>query len=190
MLVEMRESDGKKQKAKGAGKADASRKLHGLVQQRMERTFGATTPSNKAPPSPRLSPSHPLVVRHPQFQNAIHGNTPDDHPNQMPYEVLLRHHYPTVSALLESAEKQDVSEWADWSESKRIFLPVLLSLWKQLGRPEIKWPTMPHLPPLDVCSCVLQSYWIGMGWAKMPNLWIEQKIFCLSGFALASGGKA
>jgi len=108
-------------------------------------------------------------VRHPQFQNAIHGNTPDDHPNQMPYEVLLRHHYPTVSALLESAEKQDVSEWADWSESKRIFLPVLLSLWKQLGRPEIRWPTMPHLPPLDVCSCVLQSYWIGMGWAKMPN---------------------
>ncbi len=109
------------------------------------------------------------MVRHPQFQNAIHEGSPDAQPNQMPYEVLLRHHYPTVSALLESAETQDVSEWESWSESKRIFLPVLLSLWKQLGRPEIKWPIMPHLPALDVCSCVLNSYWVGMGWAKMPN---------------------
>jgi hypothetical protein len=67
MLGEMRESDAKKQKAKGGSKADASRKLHGLVQQRMERTFGAITPSNKATPSPRLSPSHPLVVEPSRF---------------------------------------------------------------------------------------------------------------------------
>ncbi len=108
-------------------------------------------------------------VRHQQFQIPTDAGSSDAQPNQMPYEVLLRHHYPTVSALLESAEKQDESEWVDWSESKRIFLPVLLSLWKQLGRPEIRWPIMPHLPALNVCSCVLNSYWVGMGWAKMPN---------------------
>lgn len=101
-------------------------------------------------------------VRHQRSQNTTRDNSSDGLPSHAPYEVLLRHHYKTVSELLERAERQDVSEWADWSESKRIFLPVLLSLWKQLGRPEIKWPIMLHLPALDLCHCVLESYWRGI----------------------------
>ena len=42
--------------AKAKGKSDDFRNFDGLVQQRMERTFGAITLSNMATPPPRLSP--------------------------------------------------------------------------------------------------------------------------------------
>lgn len=108
------------------------------------------------------------LVRRQRSQIATHVGSRDGPTNPCPYEVLLRHHYKSVSELLEEAEKQDASEWVDWSESKRIFLPVLLDLWKRTGRPEIRWPTMPHLPALDTVilpsgnRCVLESYRMGM----------------------------
>ena len=42
--------------AKAKGKSDNFSNFDGLVQQRMEKTFGAITLSNMATPPPRLSP--------------------------------------------------------------------------------------------------------------------------------------
>jgi hypothetical protein len=47
---------GQKAKGRSGGLADDFGKLDGLVQQRMERTFGAITLSNMATFPPRLSP--------------------------------------------------------------------------------------------------------------------------------------
>ena len=99
----------------------------------------------------------PATVRHQRSQNP-NGCISSASPNQVPFSVLLQHYYRTLSVLLEEAENE-VGDTKDWHESKQIFLPALLSLWIQAGRPEIKWPQLAGLPAADSGQCVLQSYY-------------------------------
>lgn len=73
------------------------------------------------------------------------------------FAILIRHHYRTLSALL-AFEEHRVDEIDHWHESKQIFLPALLRLWIQAGRPEIKWRQLAGLPAADSGQCILQSY--------------------------------
>ena len=81
--------------------------------------------------------------------------------NHLPHAAVLRHQYPSMSALLASVEDYDDGECpAYWAESKRIFLPALLRLWREAGRPEIAWHDDPTLPQTDgclLCACLGHS---------------------------------
>lgn len=72
------------------------------------------------------------------------------------FAILIRHHYRTLSALLEAAEKE-VDGIDHWHESKQVFLPALLLLWQQAGRPEIKWHPMRGIPA-EFSGCLLDSF--------------------------------